>query len=174
MALAVPRMEPVAYLTASFKIAGAGPQLPGIVNLYRDGVYVGQGGLPLLNPGEEAELGFGVDDLVKVTRAEVKRISGEEGILSSSNIDERAWDVTVKNLHDFAMPVRVMDRVPFTASKEIEIEELAGMTPPTTRDVDKKRGVMSWDFTLEAQAENALKTGYKISWPEGMRVSVAD
>ena len=170
----VPRADTTAYLSAAFTVAGSGPQLGGIVNLFRDGVFVGQGSLPLLNPTEKAELGFGADDLIKVKRAEVKRVAGEEGFFTSSNGDERAWDITVKNLHTQAMPVRVIDRVPFTASKEIDITEIPGMTPPSVRDLDKKRGVLAWDFTLEPQAENALKTGYKITWPEGMQVSVVE
>jgi uncharacterized protein (TIGR02231 family) len=173
-AVVVPRVDATAYLSAAFTVAGTGPQLGGIVNLFREGVFVGQGNLPLLNPTEKAELGFGADDLIKVKRAEVKRVAGEEGFFTSSNGDERAWDITVKNLHTQAMPVRVIDRVPFTASKEIEITEIPGMTPPTVRDLDKKRGVLAWDFTLEPQAENALKTGYKITWPEGMQVSVVE
>jgi uncharacterized protein (TIGR02231 family) len=173
-ALTVPRVDTTVYLTASFTVVGQGPQLPGTVNLYRDGVYVGQGYLPLLSPSEKADLGFGADDLVKVTRDEVKRVSGEEGLLTSSNIDDRAWDITVKNLHNIAMPVRVIDRVPFTASKEIEISETAGMTAPTVRDLDKQRGVLAWDFVLDPQKDNSLKTGYKITWPEGMRVSTVD
>ena len=104
----------------------------------------------------------------------MKRVAGEEGFLTSSNMDERAWDITVKNLHTQSMAVRVVDRVPFTASKDIEITEISAMTPPTTRDLEKKRGVLAWDFTLEPQAENSLKTGYKISWPEGMQVSVVE
>lgn len=173
-AIVVPRVDTTAFLSAAFTVAGTGPQLGGLVNLYRDNVFVGRGSLPLLNPTEKAELGFGADDLIKVKRAEVKRVAGEEGFFTSSNGDERAWDITVKNLHTQAMPVRVVDRVPFTASKEIEITEIAGMTPPTLRDLDKKRGVLAWDFTLEPQAENALKTGYKITWPEGMQVSVVE
>jgi uncharacterized protein (TIGR02231 family) len=173
-AIVVPRVDTTAYLSAAFTVAGTGPQLPGVVNLFRDGVYVGQGNLPLLNPTEKTELGFGADDLLKVTRAEVKRVAGEEGFLTSSNMDERAWDITVKNLHTAAMPVRVVDRVPFTASKDIEIAEIPAMTPPTVRDLEKKRGVLAWDFTLEPQSENSLKTGYKISWPEGMQVSVVE
>jgi uncharacterized protein (TIGR02231 family) len=173
-AITVPRVDTTAYLTAAFKVQGSGPQLPGVVNLFRDGTFVGQGNLPLLNPTEEAKLGFGADDLIKVTRNEVKRVAGEEGFLTSSNVDERAWDITVKNLHDIAIPVRVIDRVPFTASKEIEISEIPGMTAPTVRDLDKQRGVLAWDFPLDPQAENSLKTGYKISWPEGMRVSVVE
>lgn len=173
-AVTVPRLDPNAYLTARFEIKGDGPQMPGAVNLYRDGVYVGQGYLPLLNPTEEAELGFGADDLVKVERKEVKRLSGEEGLLTSSSVELRAWDITVKNLHDIAMPVTVLDRTPFASVKEIEIEDLPGMTEPAERNVEKKRGVMSWAFTLAPKAENVLKTGYKITWPEGMQVGLVD
>lgn len=169
-----PRLDAAAYLTAHFALAGDGPQLPGAVSLFRDGIYVGQGMLPLLNPNEETVLGFGVDDQVKVTRKEVKRLSGEEGYISSQPMEERAWDITVKNLHDFAMPVTVTDRVPFSATKDIEVAEISGMTAPTTRDVDKKRGVLAWSFTLEPNAENTLKTGYKITWPKGMQVGLSD
>ena len=53
------------------------PILPGQVSLFRDGTFVGNGRLPLLSPGEEHELGFGVDDAVRVTprhrRGEARR-----------------------------------------------------------------------------------------------------
>ncbi len=173
-AITTPRVDAAAYLTASFAMQGEGPQLGGAVNLYRDGVFVGQGVLPLLNPKEEAKLGFGVDDQIKVTRMEVKRLSGEEGFISSSNIELRGWDISVKNLHGIAMPILVQDRVPFATVKDITIEEIPGMSEPTERNVEKKRGVLSWTFTLEPQAENVLKTGYKISWPEGQRVGLVD
>lgn len=173
-AVTVPRLDGNAYLTAKFEIKGEGPQMPGAVNLYRDGIFVGQGYLPLLNPKEEAKLGFGVDDLIKVTRSEVKRLTGEEGIITSSNVDERSWDIVVKNLHDIAMPVTVVDRVPFATNSDIGVEEMPGMTAPASRNVDKKRGVMAWAFTLEPSAENTIKTGYKITWPEGMRVGMLD
>jgi hypothetical protein len=63
---------------------------------------------------EEATLGFGVDDLVKVERKEVKKV-GEEGYLTTSNVEERAWDITVKNLHKGKMALRILDRMPFSA-----------------------------------------------------------
>jgi uncharacterized protein (TIGR02231 family) len=169
-----PRVDLAAYLTAEFTSDAAGPQLPGTVNLYRDGIYVGQGYLPMLTPKETARLGFGVDDLVKVTRTEVKRLTGDEGIISSSHVDERAWDITVKNLHDFTLPVTVRDRVPFTAVKDVTITEMPGMTEPTTRNVEKKRGVLAWTFDMEAGSEKLVKTGYKISWPQGVQIGLVD
>lgn len=168
--VSVPRLDPNAYLTASFTVKGEGPMLPGLVNLYRDGVYVGQGAVPLLSATEEATLGFGVDDLVKVERKEVSKKIGEEGLLTTSNVEERAWDITVKNLHKGKMALRILDRMPFSATEDIEVETLPGMTAPSVQDYEKRRGVMAWSFDLEAQGENVIKTGYRITWPENMKI----
>jgi len=170
----VPMLDPNAYLTASFTVKGDGPLLPGATNLYRDGVYVGQGALPLLNAGEDATLGFGVDDLVKIERKEVKKSIGEEGLLSSSNVEERAWDISIKNLHKTKMAVHVLDRMPFSATEKIEVEMLPGMTPPTEKDYKKRRGVLSWVVDADAGGEDIIKTGYRISWPQDMKIGQAD
>jgi len=171
-ALAVPKLDPNAYLTAAFTLEGETPLLPGPVMLYRDGVFMGQGGLPLLSPGEEAKLGFGADDLVKVRRVEVKRMTGEEGLITAANVDIRAYDITVTNLHSFALPVTVLDRMPYSTLEDITVETLPGMTPATHADFEKKRGVLAWDFELAPKAEKVLKHGFKITWPKSMTVGM--
>jgi len=168
----VPKLDPNAYLTAAFTLDGETPLLPGAAMLYRDGVYMGQGHLPLLSPGEETKLGFGADDLIKVKRVEVKRLRSEEGIITTSNVDARAYDITVNNLHEFALPVTVLDQMPFSTMEDIVVEALPGMTPPTVRDFDKKRGVLAWSFELAPKAEKALKHGFKIIWPKDMQLGM--
>ena len=172
-ARAVPKLDPNAYLTAAFVLAGDTPVLPGTAMLYRDGVFMGQGYLPMLSPGEEAKLGFGADDLIKVKRVEVKRQRGEEGIITTSNVDSRAYDITIKNLHDFAIPVTILDQMPYSAIEDIVIETLPGMTTPTVKDFEKKRGVLAWSFDLEPKAEKVLKHGFKITWPKDMQVGMS-
>ncbi len=171
-ALVVPKLDAAAYLTAAFTIKGEAPMLPGTVNLYRDGVFMGQGALPLLSPDEEAKLGFGADDLIKVKRAEVKRKKGEEGLISTSNVEERAWDIVVKNLHAATIPVTVIDQLPFSTNEKVTVEPMAQMTPPTEKDLNKRRGVMAWRFDLESKAENTIKFGYKVAWPQNMQVGM--
>ena len=171
-AFVVPKLDGNAYLTASFTITGEAPMLPGTVNLYRDGVFMGQGALPLLSPDEDAKLGFGADDLIKVKRVEVKRKKGEEGLITTSNVEERAWDIAVKNLHDVAIPVTVIDQMPFSANENVTIEPLVDMTPPTEKDWNKRRGVMAWNFDLESKAEKTLKFGYKITRPQNLQVGM--
>ncbi len=168
----VPTLDPNAYLTASFTLDGETPLLPGAVMLYRDGVFMGQGGLPLLSPGEETKLGFGVDDLIKVKRIETTRKRGEEGIISTSNTDIRAWDITVNNLHGFKIPVTVIDRMPYATREDISVETLDGMTAPTEKDFEKKRGVLAWSFELEPKAEKVIRHGFKVTWPENLEVGM--
>jgi uncharacterized protein (TIGR02231 family) len=173
MARAVPKLDTNAYLTAAFTLNGDTPLLPGPVMLYRDGVFMGQGFVPLLSPGEETRLGFGADDLIKVVRAEVKRMSGEEGLLTTSNVDTRAYDITVKNLHDFALPVTVIDQMPVSTTEEITVETLTGMTPPSVKDFDKKPGVLAWSFDLAPKTDKLIRHGYKITSPRDYRVGLA-
>lgn len=173
-AFTVPKLDTQAYLTASFKVASDAPILPGPVNIYRDGIYLGQGGLPQLNAGDEVKLGFGADDLIKVKRTEVKRQTGEEGIISSSNVRVQAWDISVKNLHKFAMPVQVLDQMPFSANENVTVELLPTNTEPSVKDYEKRRGVYAWNFDLDAQAEKQLNFGYKILWPKDVNVSLTE
>ena len=171
-AITVPRLDPNAYLTAAFTMKGDAPYLPGVVNLFRDGMFMGQGALPQLSAGEDAKLGFGADDLIKVKRAEVKRNSGTEGIITSSNVQELAWDMSITNLHDVMIPVTVIDRKPFSTQSEITVETLGGMTEPSVTDLNKKRGVLAWNFDLEPKAEKAIKTGYKVTSPKAANISL--
>ena len=171
-AITVPKLDPAAYLTAAFTIKGESPLLPGMVNLYRDGVFMGQGALPLLNPDEEAKLGFGADDLIKVKRSEVKRKISEEGLITTSNVDERAWDISVKNLHDVLIPVVVIDQMPFSTAEAITVEPMGAMTPVTEKDLNKRRGVMAWRFDLDAKAEKVVKFGYRVIWPKDVKIGL--
>ncbi|WP_119269482.1 mucoidy inhibitor MuiA family protein [Taklimakanibacter deserti] len=171
-ALAAPKLDPNAYLTAAFTLSGETPLLPGPVMLYRDGVFMGEGALPMLSPGEEGRLGFGADDLVKVKRIEVKRRTAEEGLISTSNIDERAFDITVKNLHQAEIPITILDQMPYSTEGKITVDTLSGMTPPTVRDYERRRGVLAWTFELAPQDTKVLRHGYKVSWPRDLKLGL--
>ena len=171
-ALAAPKLDPNAYLTAAFTLSGETPLLPGPVMLYRDGVFMGQGSLPMLSPGEETKLGFGADDLIKVKRIEVKRRTAEEGLISTSNVDERAFDITIKNLHQASIPVTILDQMPYSTDQKITVETMSGMTPASMKDFERRRGVMAWNFDLASQDTNVIKHGYKISWPQSLKLGL--
>jgi uncharacterized protein (TIGR02231 family) len=165
----VPKTEQKAYLYAKLTTARGTPILPGTVSLFRDATFVGTGKLPLLAPGEEHELGFGVDDMIRVRHAVVDDKRGETGLISTSKTDVRNYRITVKNLHERPIPLRVLDQIPVAQNDAIKIE-LQGRTAPTRRDVEDKRGVLAWDMTLTPDEEKAVEFGYRVTWPGAKRV----
>ena len=167
----VPKRDQKAFLYAKVAMARGTPILPGQVSLFRDGTFVGNGRLPLLAPGEEHELGFGIDDSVRVrhTIAEEKR--AETGIITSSKTDTRSYRITVKNLHARAIPVTVIDQIPVSQNGDIKIE-LLGKTAPTKRDLDDKRGVLAWEMSLQPDEEKAVEFGYRVTWPAAKRITL--
>jgi uncharacterized protein (TIGR02231 family) len=168
----VPKAEAKAYLYAKLTMAAGTPVLPGQVALFRDAVFVGNGQLPLLAPGEEHELGFGVDDMIRVRHAIAEQTRGESGFVSTSKIDLRNYRITVKNMHQRPIQLRILDQIPVSQNEAIKIE-LLGRTPPTRRNVDDRRGVMAWDMTLAPDEEKAVEFGYRVTWPAAKNVIYA-
>ncbi len=160
----VPKAEPNAYIYAKLKLAKSTPLLPGQVYLFRDGTFVGTGQIPLLAAGEEHDLGFGIDDQVKVRYAVVEQKQGETGLISTSRTDTRNYRVTLKNLHERPIAVTVYDQIPVSQNQEIKVE-YTGKPTPSKQDVDDRRGVMTFEAKLEPEEEKALELGYRVSWP---------
>lgn len=169
---AVPALDPNAYLTASFTFDGETPLLPGRVLLYRDNVFMGQGALPMLTPGQDHALGFGVDDNIKIKRTEVRSETSESGIISTDLVRENTWLIEVQNLHVRTMPVKIYDRMPYSTHEDIKVSLLRGTTQPSDRNVDNKRGVLAWDYELAKGEEQTIRFGYRVSSPKDMPIQV--
>jgi uncharacterized protein (TIGR02231 family) len=167
---AVPKRDEKAYLYAKITVARGTPLLPGSVSLFRDATFVGNGRVPLLAPGEEHELGFGVDDAVRVRYAIAEEKRGETGIITSSKTDTRSYRITAKNLHQRPIQLTVLDQIPVSQNADIKVE-LTGRTAPSRRDVDDKRGVMAWDATLAPDEERVIEFGYRATWPAAKNVT---
>ena len=161
----VPSRNPTAYLYAAFTLAKTLRVLPGPVALFRDGVFVGNGRLPVLAAGESHELGFGIDDAVRVKFAALKRSRGETGTFSTSKTEQRRFKITVKNLHDRKVKVRVIDRLPVSGNEEIVVEPEGAAASPSAKDIGDRAGLIAWDLQLAPGAEKALVYGYQVSWP---------
>jgi uncharacterized protein (TIGR02231 family) len=163
---AAPALDETAFLEASFKHAEDAPLLPGRVSIYRDGVFVGRSAMTLTPKDETLRLGFGADEKVKVERTVTRRTEGTAGIVGSSKTEEREFKITFRNGHDAPIKVAIEDQVPVSESEEIKIELLPVTTPPTTRDVRDRRGVMQWAFEARPGETREIKLGWRVRWPK--------
>jgi uncharacterized protein (TIGR02231 family) len=162
---ATPVIDETAYLEASFANEDEAALLPGAVALHRDGAYVGSTRLKLVAPGDTVNLGFGVDDRVKVTRVPLRRKESEGTWLGQTRSDVSEFKTTVKNLHNFPLRITIIDRVPFSENAALKVEALREITPPTERQLQDRRGVMAWSGDYAPGEQKEIRFGYSLRWP---------
>ncbi len=160
---AAPALAETAYLEATFEPKAGAPFLAGRVALFRDGTFVGNGAMPFTEAGAKVDLGFGVDDRVKVTRVAIKRDVGEHGFFASRKTDERRFKITVANLHDRPIDVVVLDRMPYAEDEEVSVTALKEATEPSEHDVDDRRGVLAWRYAYAPGESREIVNAYAVS-----------
>ena len=166
-AVAVPRIDRTAFVTASFVNTSAEPLLPGNAMLYREGVLVGTAWLDVMAPGVETDVAFGAIETLRIKREMPTRAEGETGVFTTSNQRTESAVITVENTGTDAWPLRVLDLVPFSEQDQLVVEMTADPTPSET-DVDGQRGILAWDFDLAAGAKTTITLSHTLRWPEGM------
>jgi uncharacterized protein (TIGR02231 family) len=145
--------------------------LPGSATLFRDGDLVGGKRMDVLNAGAEFDFGFGVDDRFEITRTVADRSKGQEGFISSSNVDRTRVTIEITNRHDETRPIRLIDRVPVAIDDTIEVETDFNGDAPSDMRVGDVRGVMGWDFELAAGETRKIDISYTINWPKDQEIT---
>lgn len=168
-----PQMSTSAILAGRMKLKGDSPVLPGQANLFRDGAFVGQTSLPLLRPGEESKLAFGIDDQVSIERHVMKDEKSEAGVLmAKDNVLERQYKTIVRNLHSQPVEIVVFETVPVAKDEKIKVEILGKETTPNYEtDAFDIKGLLSWTKTLEGKKDMTVNLGWKVSWPHDHNIS---
>lgn len=131
---------------------------------YVDGALVGAREFKGLVPGDETELAFGAIDGMLVERRDLDRSEGDQGLISRSNTDREARQITVRNLTDRSWPVELRGTRPLSSHDDLIIDWTADPAP-SQANVDGRRGVMRWDFDLPPGADWVLDLKTNKSWP---------
>ena len=167
-----PGVDPTAYIQAHFVDSEEAPLLPGSVALTRDGGFIGLSRIAFVAPGDAVDLGFGADDKIKIQRAPVNRKENDPTWYNQSKIETREFKTSVRNLHNFAVKVQVLDQIPVSDNTAITVDLSPVTTPPTDKQIGDKRGVMGWTLDLAPGASKDVRFAYRLKWPADREVSL--
>lgn len=166
-----PLVDQQAYLVALTKLGGETPLLPGRANLFRDGAFIGTSDLAMLRPGEETDIGFGIDDQMVVKHNVIKDESGEDGVISRDSTRTRITVTEVQNLHKTPVTVAVLQTIPSSQNENIKVQVLPETRTGYDKDVDHITGQLRWSFTLQPQQKDEVRLGWSLSWPKGQSLT---
>lgn len=167
--VAAPALEQKAYLTAKTKNDTEVPLLPGPIELYVQGDFVGRSSIEQIAPGDELELAFGPDERIRIERAVVERDREETGVFSKREKYKYRIRTKVKNLYRDGVEVSLLDHLPVSRDEDIEVQVLELTTKGAETD-DQKPGVRTWKVGLKPGEERVIEVGYEVSYPRGASI----
>lgn len=174
VARAVLSVETLARLEATFTYQRDVPIEAGRLQLYRDGSYIGVAALPLLLPGSDVRMPFGVDERIRINVRDEQAQSGRRGMLNKQTLSEHRRRYEITSYHGTAMPIEVVDRVPVPQESDIKVEVLEGATAPTVRNLDGKEGVYLWKLPGTPKKTESIRHFYSVRYPSDRALSPAE
>lgn len=168
--LAIPRVDATAFVMAKITNNLNEPLLPGQASFYRDGGFIGRGNVEMMSVGAKQDLPFGAMDGIRLTYTNLRRETGDTGIISTSNTREDTVEFSVENLTGEPQDVRALFALPYSQQEDLEVSTRV-RPQPDEMDVEDVRGVAAWDMTLAAGEKQTVRLATSLSWPEGQMLN---
>jgi len=170
----VPDRDSNAYLEARFTLEDTVPLQSGVMQLYRDGSFIGRRLAADFLPQEEVSLPFGQDERVRVETRPEQQESRGGGTFRRSAVDDHRVSYEVTSFHNLPIELEILARVPVSQNEAIEVETGDETTPYDEEDVDGNRGVVLWRRQAEQAQPIEIKHYYTVSYPRDDRLQYQD
>jgi uncharacterized protein (TIGR02231 family) len=159
----VPRRDMAALVTAEADLP-EGVWLPGDVQLYRDGGYVGSTHWQA-QAKERLVLPFGRDDRVQVGMKRLKDRKGAAGIIGQRAEREVAMLYTVTSRHKVPVELLLLEAAPVPVDDKISVDSTFEPKPKSA-NWEERRGVYAWEQPLAPGQTLKFVADYTISYPK--------
>ncbi|MFM1932934.1 MAG: hypothetical protein RL226_2237 [Bacteroidota bacterium] len=158
--LAVPKLDPSAFLTSTVTDWEQYSLLPGEASIYFQDAFVGKSYIDPSAGDDTLQLSFGKDAGIVVKRDQIKEFC-KSTVLGLKTKTSRAYSIKVVNNHKKPMNMRVEDQIPLSTNGdiEVEVEELSG------GKLDPETGKVVWDITVEPGASKELELRFSVKHP---------
>jgi len=163
--VALPKLDPDAFLTARISGWEELSLTPGAANVYFDGAFVGESFINPIETNDTLEISLGRDKRIVVKREKLKDVSGNK-FFGGNKERTLSFDITVKNGKKDAVTMVLYDQVPISKQKDIEvkIDEMSGA------EYNAETGEIKWKIQLAAVESQKKKLSFKVKYPKDKQV----
>jgi len=163
-----PALVPEAFLVAEIKNPSGQPLPGGNASLFVGEDPAGTAQIKLTASGEQFTLPLGLDRAIRAVR-NVRLVQTEIGfILGKEEVTEYVVTVEMANPYSMPVPITVVEQVPVTDDKNVEVKLLK--TAPAVSKKDDARGALEWKVTLPAGGKSVVSFNYTLKRPKSWRL----
>ena len=162
---ALPKKSPHVFLKSEIENRAAYPLLPGKLNVFTGGNFIGSSQLKKAAAGEKFDIFFGSDDQVTVKREELKRHK-EGGLFGKSRMAYR-FRIEVNNFRKESRTVIIRDQLPIPGDEEIKVS----LDDPSVKpDEIRADGTLTWKVVMKPGEKRELTFGIVVEYPKDKEI----
>lgn len=163
-----PRLAPVAFRIAELVNDTPFPLLPGRLEIFREGTFVGAQELPDEIPiGARLLVSFGAEDRVRISRLVLKEVERSAGLFGGWHRHLFAYRFHLANHLGTAEEIELCDHLPVSQLDDVKVV-LEPATTPGYR-LEPSDGRVTWRVSLRPNEEKALELAFRVEVPDAYR-----
>ncbi len=161
----LPKIDQDAFLTAEVVGWEQYNFLPGKINVYFEGAFVGESYLANSAIKDTLNLSMGRDKKVNLKREIIKEFKSKKAI--GANIREsQAYRITIRNSKKEAVNIVLEDQIPVSKNSEIEVLD----AEYTGAELNPETGKLTWKLTLKPSETKLLEVKYAVKYPKNKTI----
>lgn len=163
----IPKITSKAFLIASITDWQKYNLLPAEANIFIENTFIGKTLLDNRFVDDSLDISLGEDKNVSVRREKIKDYTDKK-FIGNNKTKIREWKISVKNNKSLAIKMTLLDQVPVSTSKEIEvsIEELSKAI------IEKETGKVTWNFMLKPSKQKVVELKYSVKFPKNRSLNI--
>jgi len=175
--VATPVLSSYVYREAELTNNSPEDLLAGPMSVYLDGRFVGRGEIPTVARGETFVVGFGADPQLRTRREVATR---EEDVQGGNRELVLKYRLVIENYKAEAVPVRVLDRLPYSDDTADVRVTMLDMDDQLSDDalyqrLERPKGILRWEVTAAASASGEkarmIEYGYKVEYDRNFHLA---
>jgi len=165
--ITVPKIDPVAHLTAKLTGWEQLGLLPGEANVFFEGSFTGKTFLNTSDFSDTLELSLGIDRNISVQRELEKELSTTRFLASKTEVS-KSWKISVRNNKSEKITILVSDQLPLSAHSDIEVTD----TRLSGGKLNAETGEVKWLIGVKPAEKAERSISWTVRYPKGKKINL--
>jgi len=162
----IPKLDNDAFLLANLINWDQTGLLPGVANLFNEGMFVGKSYFETRVTSDTIPISMGREKNIILERKKVKSFT-EKIVLGTAKRTTLEFEITLRNKKKDEAEIIIEDQIPLSSAEEVTVE----LINPGNADYTKETGKLAWTIKLKPSESKTLKFGYIIKYPKRYNIS---
>lgn len=163
---AVPKINTGTYLLAKITNWGKHNLENGEANIFFEGKYIGKSFINSKVTSDTLLISMGRDNGINIQRKAIKEFKSSK-FIGNNKKETFGYDIIVKNKKTIPIEIEILDQIPVSQNKLIDVE----LVDKSGAKYTENTGKLLWKLQIEPQQSIGKKLIYSVKYPKKVNVS---